>query len=68
MTLTESIPLVEGDMDRGDGVLEIEEASGEKIELDISSVGVEVARGGLWVDCDGDGDGVGSAGEEIAMG
>ena len=50
MTLTESISLVEEDVDIVGGVLEV---SSKMIELDISRIGDEVVRGGPWVDVDG---------------
>ena len=63
MRLTESISLIEGDVDRVAGVLEPKEVSGEMIKLDISRIGDEGARGGPWND--GDDDGVNSAAKEV---
>ena len=59
MTLTESISLVEEDVDIVGGVLELE-VSSKIIELDISRIGNGVVRGGPWIDVNG-----GSVGEEV---
>ena len=50
ITLTESISLVEEDVDIVGGVLEV---SSKMIELDISRIGNGVVRGEPWVDVDG---------------